>query len=285
MGFLKHTKSLKLWFLFCLQIDKYDDRTLPTDILPCGNTAFPLELDAGSYPVVPPQYIECNSVFPLTFDEARQLEAETVKQTESDVWFNARKNRLTASNFHRIEKRVRDVNDKFVASVLSAQKSLSSTPCSYGSAHESVAKTKYCELKPSVHLHDCGLVINPYFSFLGATPDAEVCCEGVTGIVETKGSYTARDMSISQAVAQVTRFCLTETDGKVELDREHDYYCQVQGQLLVTGAPFCDFVVYTKCDVHIERIFPDCDFQNQMMKKLASFYYRYAIPHLQNKST
>ena len=99
-----HTKSLKLWFLFCLQVDKYDDRLLPTDVLPCGNTAFPSGLDAGSYPVVPPQYIECNSVFPLTFDEARKLEAEAVKQTESDGWFNARKSRLTASNFHRFEK-------------------------------------------------------------------------------------------------------------------------------------------------------------------------------------
>ena len=37
----------------------------------------------------------------------------------------------------------------------------------------------------------------------------------------------------------------TETDGKVELNGEHDYYCQVQGQLFVTGVPFCVFVVYT----------------------------------------
>ena len=96
-----------------------------------------------------------------------------------------------------------------------------------------------------MHLHDCGHVVNPHFSFLGATLDAKVCCEGVTGILKVKCPYTARDMSINQAVTQVTRFCLTETDGKVELNGEHDYYCQVQGQLFVTGVPFCDFVVYT----------------------------------------
>ena len=43
--------------------------------------------------------------------------------------------------------------------------------------------------------------------------------------MEIKCPYTVRDMAISQAVAQVTKFCLTETYGKVELDREHDYYC------------------------------------------------------------
>ena len=71
--------------MFYLQVDKYEDKTLPTDILPYGNTAFPLELDAGSYPVVPTQYTECCFVSPLTVDEARKLKGETVKRAESDV--------------------------------------------------------------------------------------------------------------------------------------------------------------------------------------------------------
>lgn len=94
-------------------MDKYEDRTLPTDVLPCGHTSFPLELDAGSYPVLPPLYIDCNYVCPLTFDEARKLEGETIKQASSDAWFKARENRLTTSCFHRIDKRVKDFDDKF----------------------------------------------------------------------------------------------------------------------------------------------------------------------------
>lgn len=136
----------------------------------------------------------------------RQESWKPIKQASSDAWFKARENRLTTSCFHRIDKRVKDFDGKFVLSVLSSPKSVPSTPCSYGSAHESVAKMRYCELKPSVHLHDCGFVVNPHFSFLGATPDAKVCCKGVTGILEVKCPYTARDMSISQAVAQVTGF-------------------------------------------------------------------------------
>ncbi len=57
---------------------------------------------------------------------------------------------------------------------------------------------------------------------------------------------------------------LIEQNGKVLLDKSHDYYIQVQGQLLVTGAPWCDFVVYTTKDMFIERILPDIPFTTCM---------------------
>jgi hypothetical protein len=31
-----------------------------------------------------------------------------------------------------------------------------------------------------------------------------------------------------------------------------DYYYQVQGQLFVTAAPFCEFIVYTKLDIAVD---------------------------------
>ena len=122
-----------------------------------------------------------------------------------------------------------------------------------------------------MHLHDCGLVINPYFSFIGATPDTKVCCEGVTGIPgKKKCSYTARDMPINQAAVAVTRFFFTETDGKAELDRRHDCYSQILGQLLVTDAPFCDFFVYTKSDVHTESYLLSWCFEPSQPQRIIS---------------
>jgi cell division protein FtsB len=32
-----------------------------------------------------------------------------------------------------------------------------------------------------------------------------------------------------------------------------DYYYQVQGQLFVTAAPFCEFIVYTKLDIAVDK--------------------------------
>lgn len=47
-----------------------------------------------------------------------------------------------------------------------------------------------------------------------------------------------------------------------------DYYYQVQGQLFVTAAPFCEFIVYTKLDIAVDRVLPDPDFQMTMFEKL-----------------
>lgn len=35
---------------------------------------------------------------------------------------------------------------------------------------------------------------------------------------------------------------------------------------MITGCDFCDFVVYTKKDMFVERIYPDIDFMKSMLK-------------------
>ena len=59
------------------------------------------------------------------------------------------------------------------------------------------------------------------------------------------------------------------------LNRKHDYYYQVTGQLQIalTGGEFCDFVVWTELDIHIEHILLDVTMWVEMKAKLAHFYY------------
>lgn len=63
-------------------------------------------------------------------------------------------------------------------------------------------------------------------------------------------------MLISEACVEINKFMLIEENDKVSFDLNHDFYMyiQVQGKLLVTGAPWCDFVVYTTKYILIERI-------------------------------
>lgn len=56
---------------------------------------------------------------------------------------------------------------------------------------------------------------------------------------------------------------------KFHLIKNHDYYIKVQWQFLVTGAPWCNFVVYTTKDMFIERILPDIPFMTCMLLKLS----------------
>ena len=41
-------------------------------------------------------------------------------------------------------------------------------------------------------------------------------------------------------------------DNTPQLKRRHDYYYQVIGQLGITGARYCDFIVWTLVDVDTE---------------------------------
>jgi len=124
-------------------------------------------------------------------------------------------------------------------------------------------------------------VVNPNYSFLGATPDEKVCIDSVTGILEIKCPYAVRDMKIEEAI-QTNNFCLVREGDVVTINKSHDYYCQVQGQLFVTGAPFCDFIVYAKVDIAVDKVLPDPDFQLIMFDKLCKLYKNFAIPFIQN---
>ncbi|CAG2226542.1 unnamed protein product [Mytilus edulis] len=74
------------------------------------------------------------------------------------------------------------------------------------------------------HLYDCGLVVNPGFSFLGATPDGKLCSNGTTEIIEIKCPYAVRDLYIEEAVVTAKwsqrRYCGTiVTENIIERSR------------------------------------------------------------------
>jgi hypothetical protein len=144
-------------------------------------------------------------------------------------------------------------------------------------ARENLTKQKS---EKNAHLHDCGLIINNEFPFLAATPDGKLCENGECGLVEIKCPYLARDLEISDACSKLKNFMLKEESGIVSLDKNHDYFVQIQGQLLVTGAPWCELVVYTTKDMHVERILPDIVFMRDILLKLAYFYKFHAVPFL-----
>ena len=58
------------------------------------------------------------------------------------------------------------------------------------------------------------------------------------------------------------------------------HWFQKQGQLLVSGANFCDFVTYTKPDLFIERIEPYEGVMTQILEKLSNVHIAYVVPKL-----
>lgn len=73
----------------------------------------------------------------------------------------------------------------------------------------------YLQKFPGCHYYTCGFVVNNDFSFIGATPDARICDNG---IVEIKYPFSARNNTISEACDKIKDFYLL-------LFTERCYWC------------------------------------------------------------
>ncbi|XP_052079054.1 uncharacterized protein LOC127715250 [Mytilus californianus] len=93
----------------------------------------------------------------------------TSRKEEKTNLHPQKKERITASIFSKVAKRKRDIKETFLNSI-SNKKQFTLASTSYGIANEIKAKEKYAGKCGNSHLHACGLVSNPSFSFLGATP-------------------------------------------------------------------------------------------------------------------
>ena len=109
-----------------------------------------------------------------------------------------------------------------------------------------MAISKYEEIKAAVTV-PCGLFVCKTHNYIASSPDRVLDNDTV---IEVKCPYTSRAKEISEVTVQYLRV----VDDKLTLDTKHDYYYQVQGQLLCSGRQKCHFVVYTFVDMKIFEI-------------------------------
>ena len=263
---------MNMYFFLSFQTRNLKKNTVP-ETVGCGNMSVfnisPVNLAH--------EFTDLNKSYD-DFDN-KELELVTRQQSDCKEWFQARRHRLTASNFGKVIKRKSAPSEKFLTSLFNA-KEISAAPLDYGKRHEKSAKAKYLEIYKERHFHECGLVVNKNFMFLGATPDGILCDNGQSGIVEIKCPYTARNMKLTDACDEIRDFYLDNDDGQLKLKKDHEYYAQIQGQLMITGCDFCEFIVFTQCDLHAERVQPDIAFMNEMLYKLSSFFRDFAKPFI-----
>ena len=62
-------------------------------------------------------------------------------------------------------------------------------------------------------------------------------------------------------------------DTQCRLKRDHAYYAQVQGQMGVTGAKWCDFIVYTSKGMYVERIAFDPNHWQTLRNQLLQYHH------------
>ena len=121
-------------------------------------------------------------------------------------------------------------------------------------------------------------MIHPEHNWLAASPDGLVtdpAAPDPAGIVEFKNPYRHRDILLRDAASAAKDFCLTVNTqtSPLRLKHSHNYYYQIPAAMFCTRVKWCDFVVRTNVDLHVQRVPWDPQFWLSVLPKLHNFYF------------
>lgn len=161
----------------------------------------------------------------------------------------------------------------------------------YGNMQEDIARQKYVAYQiehghPNLSTIKTGLTISQQYNWIAASPDDRVKDPSVAlpnGLAEYKNPYTAKDLTISEACGR-SGFCLEKCKMKegpaYRLKTTHNYHYQIQCQMFCDQREWCDFIVNTEKDLHVERIYFDNAWWCEQIPKLQTFYFQAILPEL-----
>lgn len=222
----------------------------------------------------------------LDVKECQLVEQKTRNQAKSALWHCLRAGRVTASKLHQVcHTNPAKPSVSLIMQLCKPAKNSKQTPAmKWGTEQESTARKHY-EQQVQAHHSDfnvrtSGLVLNPKYPHMAASPDGicQCTCCGI-GCIEIKCPFSARDMTVSEALA-LPGFPLQFDETKLTLKPTHPYYAQVQCQMFISNTQYCDFVVWTQKDLFVERISRDEDFWADACNKAEHFFKVVALPEL-----
>ncbi|KAK4879641.1 hypothetical protein RN001_007787 [Aquatica leii] len=210
--------------------------------------------------------------------DRKKIEEGTLTQSKNDLWKAERRKRITACNFGKICKLRPTTCTSKTVSFLLYNIFKGNKYTAFGLDSESVAIQQFEEtynLKVTI----CSLIIDKEKPFLACSPDGFVNDDA---IIEIKSSLKAGDMDPLEACkSSLINYCVVDSENKMTLKRNHNYYYQLQGILQITKRTKCYFIVYTMKGIHFEVIKRDNLFwTDRMVAKLETFYFHALLPEL-----
>lgn len=222
----------------------------------------------------------------------KELEKATQGQALNENWIDLRIGRLTGSIIHNVHTKVQTLKSsttkkpKDVASLLErimGYKSVGNVhSLQHGRDMEGEARRAYTALlkkkkHKDVQVQECGLFVIKDTIYIGASPDALVSCRCCgTGLVEIKCPSSVKKPSPVTSLGYLQK---TNT-GDFRLKDTCNYFTQIQSQMAATGRLWCDFFVYTRHSVHLERIVFNENKWNDVLENAKFFFETYVAPEL-----
>ena len=230
----------------------------------------------------------------ITKDQADVINEATRGQALNAQWVQARTLLITSSNFGTVIKRKENTAPDNLVRRLRGYTSMPNTkPIKHGRNNEENARIAYARLhRKNCHdsdlkVEEAGLRVSSSAPFLGTSVDGVVSCKKCgNGVLEIKCPYGSntdmwRNMTPEQCCRTTSKFFCSIEGHDVKLNRTHQYFYQVQGQLEISDVEWCDFVVWTRKGVSVERINRDKElWANSMQPKLKAFYLKGIVPEL-----
>ena len=208
------------------------------------------------------QFYDTNVV--VSKEQACLIEQSTRSQSETVLWREERKKRMTASRVGGIAKMRKGTKKAKRVQEMLYSRFTGNAATRYGLAMEEEAMKQYVAYQhqhghPGLATEPAGLHISTVEPWLAASPDGIVTDPSAAhphGLIELKNPYSARELTIEQFGSKKSS-CLERKNEKWMLKKGHDYYYQIQCQLYCSDNSWCDFVVRTDKGMLVERIHRD----------------------------
>ena len=240
--------------------------TMPiTQCYPPANP-FALAHDHDYQKDTPEEYfLKQSNVTEINHEDVKRIEKQTRGQSNNQSWFNERCIRLSSSNFGRICKATSRTDFPNLATSLTQTQKIKAKALDHGIKYEGAAVQNY-ETVTGQSTMQCGIFVSKEMPFLAASPDRVINDDL---LLEVKCPFTAKGKEINQNTVPY----LELINNELKLREDHDYFYQIQGQLMCSDRKSCDFVVYTIQDIKIIRINRDERFITNMKAKLVHFFH------------
>ena len=227
----------------------------------------------------------------VTCDQVDKIEEASRGQSESEVWKNQRKGRITASICHTVFTKyksvVRNPTKKQKVSPLVSEIVFGGPPLDHieavkwGREHEKNAREDFVRTISPRHenftVKTSGLHVCKEFPYIAASPDGIVDCECCgKAVLELKCPYKIKGQNIIESFKE-TDF-LEACNGEIHLKTSHKYFTQIQCQMAVLKMKNCFFSVWTgQGTPFTELIKFDGTFWHEIEQGLVLFYKNYVV--------
>jgi len=225
-----------------------------------------------------------SKLLPYSPEERGIIEEATRGQADNEEWFRMKQGRISASIVHRVLTcSSEQAAARLTQDVVTPKNDKLGIPAIvYGRLTEPIARKAYDLLCRDSHSNlrvtECGLFVDVDRAFLCASPDGLVTCDCCgEGLLEIKCPKTCEDTDPKESGLSY----LVDSNGKLELKRNHTHFSQVQMQMGVVGRQWCDFLVYSRAGYFLQRIPFDATFWQSVQCKCDQFFGE----HLSNALT